>query len=243
MVGPAGVTGRLMSRMRDTAGGACAARLSVCAAAFFTRARVVRLALVAALLALSVGLAVIALPAAHSEYVPRNHALQNASLFFYPPHAGTGPAPAFVFFFGNDVGFWSAHQELADDSLGAEIAVWSAGHVPIPDLIGVVAISPGARGHLRASWRDITNAGEPDEPGSFSVAREVAALPPAMRVALVRGAHDSFRYADSAIVAAGGQRIQLAIVPLAGHSLKRVTLARYIVRNAVGWVIEGQPPR
>lgn len=264
-----------------------------------TRKRVLWLTFIIVLICLGAVLASMALPAAHSEYVPRNPALRRASLFFYPPHAGSGSAPAFVFFFGNDVGFWSAHQELADDlasqgyavvgfdvkpllaslpdgvtaaaaiardsifsvalaslvrasrhelgmdarpvilaghSLGAELAVWSAGHVPIPDLLGVVAISPGARGHLRVTWSDIANAGDPDEPGSFSVAREVAALPSSMRVALVRGNHDRYRYADSAIVAAGGQQVRLSIIPLAGHSLKRVILARYVVRHAVDWV-------
>ena len=270
---------------------------------FRARTHVLWFALAIVLICLGVGLAFMALPAAHSEYVPRNPALRRASLFFYPSHAGSGPAPAFVFFFGNDVGFWSAHQELADDlagqgyavvgfdvkpllaslpdgatataatardsmfsvalaslirasrhelgmdarpvilaghSVGAELAVWSAGHVAIPNLLGVVAISPGARGHLRITLSDLANAGDPDEPGSFSVAREVAALPASMRVALVRGDRDPYRYADSAIVAVGGQRVRLSIIPLAGHSLKRVILARYVVRNAVDWVLEEQ---
>ncbi|MEO9117096.1 MAG: hypothetical protein ABI311_13130 [Gemmatimonadaceae bacterium] len=269
---------------------------------FFHKYKRVRwLTLTAVLICLGAWLASLALPAAHSDYVPHNPALRRADLFFYPPHAGHGPAPAFIFFFGNDVGFWSAHQELADDlagqgyavvgfdvkpllkslpndrtaiardsifdavlaslirasrhelgmdarpvilaghSIGAELAVWSAGHVAIPDLRGVVAISSGARGHLRITLSDMANAGDPDEPGSFSVAREVAALPPSMRVALVRGAHDRYRYADSAIVDAGGLRLQLSIVPLASHSLKRVILARYVVRRAVAWVAEAQP--
>lgn len=129
---------------------------------------------------------------------------------------------------------------LAGHSLGAEIAVWSAGHVVIPDLAGVLAISPGARGHLRVTWRDITDSGEPTEPGSFSVAGEVGKLVPSVRVVIVRGDHDPFRYADSGIVAAGGRRARLEIVPLAGHSLKRVILARYIVRSAADWIVSAR---
>ncbi|MEO7216862.1 MAG: hypothetical protein ABI026_01590 [Gemmatimonadaceae bacterium] len=266
-----------------------------------TYKRVRWLTLAAVLICLGVWLASMALPAAHSEYVPHNPALRRADLFFYPPHADHGPARDFVFFLGNDVGFWSAHQDLAEDlagqgyavvgfdvkplltslpgdttaavrdsifgvvlaslvrasrhelgmdalpvilaghSIGAELAVWSAGHVAIPDLLGVVAIAPGARGHLRITLSDMANAGDPDEPGSFSVAREVAALPTSVRVALVRGDHDPYRYADSAIVAAGRQRLRLSIIPLAGHSLKRVILARYVVRRAVAWVAEARP--
>lgn len=55
-----------------------------------------------------------ALPDAHSDYVPRNPALRRASLFFYPPHADSGPAPASGFFFGDDVGFWSAVRNAVD---------------------------------------------------------------------------------------------------------------------------------
>ncbi|MGI9091175.1 MAG: hypothetical protein ACR2GG_08745 [Gemmatimonadaceae bacterium] len=286
---------------REVEGGAEARTRTVTAA--FTRRRFLWLTFTVVLIGLGLGLAWIAVPAAHSVYIPRNPALRRASLFFYPPHAGTGPARALVFFLGNDFGFWSAHQELADDlagqgyavvgvdvkpllatlpdgstdaavavrdsifsaavshlisaarhelgtdsrpvilaghSLGAEIAIWSAGHAAIADLIGVVAISPGARGHLRVTWSDITNAGDPDEPGSFSVAHEVATLPLSMRVALVRGDGDPYRYADSAIVAAGDRRIRLTIIPLAGHSLKSVILARFVVRHAVDWVLKGK---
>lgn len=84
---------------------------------------------------------------------------------------------------------------LAGHSIRHERAVWSAGHVAIPDLLGVVATAPGDR--------------------------------------------DPYRYADSAIVAAGGRRLWLSIISLAGHSLKRVILARYMVRSAVAWVGEG----
>jgi len=242
------------------------------------------------------------LPPARSEYVPRDPTLRQPYLYFFPPHPGTGATRAFVFFFGNDVGFWDAHEQLADDlagqgyavvgldlkpllvnlpdgaspasvrardsafsarlesvisrsrhelgmdssrvvlvghSFGAEMAVWTATHLPIRGLAGVVALSTGARGHLRITWRDLGNVGEPHELGSFSVADDVAALPLQMRVALIRGSHDRLAYADSAIVAKGGNRVRLSMVPFAAHSLKRVLLARFVVRNAVRWVLNG----
>jgi pimeloyl-ACP methyl ester carboxylesterase len=46
-----------------------------------------------------------------TPYVPRDASLRDQPLFFYP--ARTKPARAFVFFLGNDVGFWKPHEELA----------------------------------------------------------------------------------------------------------------------------------
>jgi hypothetical protein len=40
----------------------------------------------------------------------------------------------------------------------------------------------------------------------------------------VRGQQDDYRYADSAIVAAGGPRGRRYFVPFAGHSLKKLIL-------------------
>lgn len=260
-------------------------------------------AIALAALALSLGVVAYAvMPPARSEYVPHDPTLRQPYLYFFPPHPETGATRSFIFFFGNDVGFWDAHEQLADDlagqgyavvgldlkpllanlpdgatpasvrardsafsarlesvisrsrhelgmdtsrvilvghSFGAEMAVWTATHVPIRGLVGVVALSTGARGHLRITWRDLGNVGEPHDPGSFSVADDVAALPPQMRVALIRGSHDRLAYADSAIVTEGGNRVRLSMVPFAAHSLKRVILARFVVRNAVRWVLDG----
>ena len=44
-------------------------------------------------------------------YEPHDRALKREPLFFYP--ARTQPAHAFVFFIGNDIGFWKPHAELA----------------------------------------------------------------------------------------------------------------------------------
>lgn len=46
-----------------------------------------------------------------TAYVPHDASLRDQPLFFYP--ARRTPARAFIFFLGNDVGFWKPHQELA----------------------------------------------------------------------------------------------------------------------------------
>ena len=59
------------------------------------------------------------------------------------------------------------------------------------------------------------NVKDPTEPRSFSIAELIRALPPALRVALVRGAHDPRRPIDSAMVTAGGgSRLRYTVVPL-----------------------------
>ena len=45
-----------------------------------------------------------------STYVPRDPALREAMYHFYPAE---GTPRAIVVFFGNDVGFWKPHEELA----------------------------------------------------------------------------------------------------------------------------------
>ena len=47
----------------------------------------------------------------HVTYAPRDVSLRHAPLYFYP--APARPAKAFVFFLGNDIGFWKPHEELA----------------------------------------------------------------------------------------------------------------------------------
>jgi len=44
-------------------------------------------------------------------YVPRDASLRNEPVLFYP--ARTRHPRAFIFFLGNDVGFWKPHEELA----------------------------------------------------------------------------------------------------------------------------------
>ena len=231
---------------------------------------------------------------APAPYTPRDPALKAFPLFFYPADT-SHPAKAFVFFVGNDIGFWGAHQDLAkrlagagynvvgldvkeffgrlpDDavqratlfgdsvalmislarrelssdslpvvlgghSLGAEIASWIAVHAPPPHLSGVLLISSRARGHLRATLSDIANRSAPDEPGSYSVAENIAALPPTVRVAIVRGTDDRFRAADPELLKAGGARIERWWVPWGGHSMSNILLAGPFVERAVAWTL------
>lgn len=127
---------------------------------------------------------------------------------------------------------------LMGHSLGAEIAIWSAAHVNVPQLAGVAAMSPGSRGHLRVSFSDLLETAEPSEPGSFAVADEVKAMPLNLRLVVLRGNGDKYRYADPAIVAAAPSRVTLTRIPFAGHSLKRIVIAKYYVSNAIESILK-----
>jgi pimeloyl-ACP methyl ester carboxylesterase len=231
-----------------------------------------------------------------APYTAHDPSLKAFPLFFYPTAVAGVPAKAFIFFIGNDIGFWGAHQDLAkrlagagydvvgldvkdyfgrlpDDatqraklfgdtvsimiarsrhelgadsipvvlgghSLGAEISSWVAVNAPPPQLAGVLLISSRLRGHLRATLADIANRSAPDEPGSYSVADNIAALPPSVRVAIVRGTDDRFRTADSTLLAAGGSRIDKWSVPWGGHSMSNILLAGPFVERALAWTLQ-----
>ncbi len=230
-----------------------------------------------------------------APYTARDPGLRALPLFFYPATDRTKPARAFVFFVGNDIGFWGAHQDLAkrlagsgydvvgfdtkaffsrlpDDetaraaaygdsvaamiarsrhelgadsipvivgghSLGAELASWIAVHAPPPRLVGLLLISSRGHGHLHATLSDIANKGEPSEPGSFSVADNISALPPGVRVAIVRGTDDRFRADDAELLKAGGTRIDKWAVPWGGHSMSNILLAGPFVERALAWTV------
>lgn len=129
---------------------------------------------------------------------------------------------------------------IAGHSLGAELAIWIAAHVQIPGTVGVLAMSPGTRSHLRVSVSDIMNGPEPTGRESFSVADQIKILPPTERVAIVRGTRDRYSGSDSALVAAGGARADRFLVPFAGHSLKRIATASFETRRALEWLITGR---
>ena len=217
-------------------------------------------------------------------------------VFLYAAADSTRPPRAVVFFFGNDIGFWRPHRQLAallarsqyavagfdmrsllarlpdrgptrdsafiaaiepiiaetrhelgadsvpliiaGHSLGAEIAIWTAAHTCQPWVAGVLAMSPGSRSHLRVAVSDIMNGPEPTGPGSFSVAEAVGAIPTDERIAIVRGTKDKFARADPALLTAGGDRIERFPVPLAGHSLKGLTITGFETHRAVDWLLE-----
>ena len=230
-----------------------------------------------------------------APYHPRDPALAGFPLLFYPSAVTSAPPKAFVFFVGNDIGFWGAHQDLAkrlagagydvvgldvkiffgrlpDDpaararlfgdsvalmialarrelgadsipvvvgghSLGAEVAGWIAVHAPPPRLAGLLLISPRGRGHLRATLSDIANRSAPTEPGSYSVADNIAALPSSVRVAIVRGTDDRFRAVDDELRNSGGERINKWWVPWGGHSMSNILLAGPFVERALAWTL------
>jgi len=123
---------------------------------------------------------------------------------------------------------------LAGHSSGAEEAIWLAATAPPPRLTGVVAISPGARGHLKMTAGDLAFR-EPTEPGSFAIDSMLRAIPIEVRVALVRGSGDPLRGADSLLTRS--RRVHRIVVPLAGHSMRRLTIAGPMIADAMEWVI------
>jgi acetyl esterase/lipase len=233
-------------------------------------------------------------------YTPHDPALRELPLYFYVPSGAHRPARAFVFFLGNDVGFWQPHRDLAaklssqgyavtgfdirqllgslpdsvpardsafaqriaaivaasrrevggdslplilaGHSLGAELAIWTGAHVQLPRLAGVLALSPGSRSHLRVTVSDITNGAEPSDAESFSVADAIRALPAGVPVAIVRGDGDKYRFADSSLIAAGGNRSQLFPVHFASHSLRRIIVALPVVSRALEWLLSTRLP-
>jgi hypothetical protein len=241
----------------------------------------------------AIPIAVLSCAPARPTYVPRDPALRGEPLYFYPAQ---GTPRAMLFFLGNDVGFWDAHQRLAarvsangvavvgldvrpilqalpagpperrasafasvitrlvtgarrelrvqhlplligGHSIGAELALYTAAQIRFPGLVGVLALSPGLRGHLRVSLGDIFMAGEPTEPGSFAVADEVHALPSNVNVAIIRGQRDPYDVADSALAIAGGTRVKRWMVPFAGHSLKQLMLTWPPIARALSYLL------
>jgi pimeloyl-ACP methyl ester carboxylesterase len=226
-----------------------------------------------------------------APYTPRDARLAAFPLYFYPAVDSTKSAKAFIFFLGNDIGFWGAHQDLAkrlagagydvvgfdvkayfsklpDDtlarasafrdsvlvmialarhelhadsmpvvvgghSIGAEIATWIGRNAAPPNLSGLLLISPGGRGHLRVSIADLAMSGEPTESGSFSVAANISALAPALRIALVRGTDDRYRSVDPELMKAGGNRMERWAVPWGGHSMRNIFLAGPFIERAI----------
>ena len=58
-----------------------------------------------------------------APYTPRDASLATSEFFFYPAIDGPSHAKAIIFFLGNDLGFWGAHQELAKRLASADYNV------------------------------------------------------------------------------------------------------------------------
>ena len=138
---------------------------------------------------------------------------------------------------------------LMGQSLGAELAIWSASHSVHGALRGVVALSPAPRTALRLPSLVVDSAvasAVVSATDSFAVrdlVRTAASKPNDLRIAIVRGSHDRLRSADSGIVSAGGSHAKVFRVPMAGHSLARLAIVGLSSRRALNWVLESRSAR
>jgi pimeloyl-ACP methyl ester carboxylesterase len=126
---------------------------------------------------------------------------------------------------------------IGGHSFGAELAFWVALHRPPPRLVGVLSLNTRSTGHLFITPGDLLNH-EASGPWSFSVIDIARELPPDVRIALVRSAHDPFRKHDSAFVAAGGARLRRYEVPFAGHSMRSLLVAGPLIARAVHFLVD-----
>jgi hypothetical protein len=84
------------------------------------------------------------------------------------------------------------------------------------------------------------NAGEPTEPGSFTVEDQIRNTPPDVRIAVLRGASDKERKSDRAFIDAGGARMTYTIIPFASHSLKSLIIAGPMIEHALDLLLVGE---
>lgn len=139
-----------------------------------------------------------------------------------------------------ELGLESVPVVIGGHSLGAELAVWTAAHAGVPGVVGVLALAPGSRSHLRVTASDILMSAEPQGPDSYGVADAIAtASESRVRVAIVRGSSDKLGSADAGLLSAGPS-VRRFGVPFAGHSLRDITVARYVVRDAMDWLLDGR---
>jgi pimeloyl-ACP methyl ester carboxylesterase len=127
---------------------------------------------------------------------------------------------------------------LGGHSFGAEVAFWIAQHHEPRGLVGILAMSPRASGHLFVTPMDLANE-EAHGEGAWSTIEAARLIDPQVRIAIVRGSKDQFAVHDSAFVAAGGARLHRYLVPFAAHSLKKLLIAGPIVEHAVGYLVNG----
>lgn len=122
---------------------------------------------------------------------------------------------------------------MAGHSFGADIALWTAAHASLPGVVGILALGPTRRDHPAVTLRDRMNAGEPTEPGSFSVADQIRETPSNIRILLMRGAGDKERSSDRAFIEAGGSRMSYTVIPFASHSLKSLLIVGPMIEHAL----------
>jgi len=127
---------------------------------------------------------------------------------------------------------------LAGHSFGADLALWTEAHARPDGVVGVLALGPTKRDHPTVTLRDEINAGEPTEPGSFSVADQIRNMPQNVRIALMRGASDKERSSDRAFIDAGGSRMTYTIIPFASHSLKSLIIVGPMIEHALDDLVD-----
>lgn len=127
---------------------------------------------------------------------------------------------------------------MAGHSFGADIALWTAAHARLPGVVGILALGPTRRDHPTVTLRDRMNAGEPTEPGSFSVADQIRATPGNIRILLMRGASDKERSSDRSFIEAGGSRMSYTVIPFASHSLKSLIIVGPMIEHALEALVD-----
>ncbi|HEY1951599.1 MAG TPA: hypothetical protein VGG76_02240 [Gemmatimonadaceae bacterium] len=129
---------------------------------------------------------------------------------------------------------------IAGHSFGADLALWTEAHAPVPGLVGILALGPTKRDHPMVTLRDKINAGEPTGPGSFAVVDEIRGMPKDVKIELLRGASDKERSADPAFIDAGAKRLTYTIIPFASHSLKSLIIAGPMIEHALDRLVAGE---
>ena len=127
---------------------------------------------------------------------------------------------------------------IAGHSFGADLALWTEANARPAGVVGVLALGPTKRDHPTVTLRDEMNAGEPTEPGSFSVADQIRNTPHNVRIALMRGASDKERTSDRAFIDAGGSRMSYTIIPFASHSLKSLIIVGPMIEHALNDLLD-----
>lgn len=134
-----------------------------------------------------------------------------------------------------ELGTADASVVIGGHSLGAETAVW-AGSVSLGGVVGVLALSPGARSHLDVDAGDLANI-DPRGPGSFAMTTAMARVSASRRIALLRGQRDRYARIDVDLLRAGGPRARRFLVAFAGHSLKS-GLVEPEAWKALSWICD-----